>query len=265
MNKQQPQQQKQQQPSNKPQVPPKQSNDNKQKPSKRILIVLTSYHESIKGNGPRTGAYFSELAHPYMYWKSKGYEMDFTSPRGGAVAFDESSLKALDCCMLDLLNDETFQFKIKNTIACEQIANTDLKQYHAIFVVGGHGAAFDLPGNTAVQTLVQKVYSNGGIVSAVCHGPCAFINVKIGADYMVKGKRITCFSNKEDDLFGIREEERLVPVLPEKALRERGAVFGAAPVPFGEHVEIDGKLITGQNPASAEATARAVDKLMATM
>lgn len=123
--------------------------------------------------------------------------------------------------------------------------------------VGGHGTMWDFPDNTTLASIAARVYENGGVVSAVCHGPAGLVNVKLAdGTLLVAGKTVAGFSDDEERAVGLADE---VPFLLASKLVERGAKHTQADN-FQRHVEVDGRLITGQNPASATPLAEQVAK-----
>lgn len=131
-------------------------------------------------------------------------------------------------------------------------------EFAAVFVPGGHGPMFDLAFDPVSQKIIAEFASKGKVVSAVCHGPAAFVNVKLpSGENLLKGKEVTAFSNTEEEQMKLTQA---VPFLLEDALREAGAKFVKAAEPWREKVVVDGKLITGQNPASAKGVGQAIVK-----
>jgi putative intracellular protease/amidase len=133
-------------------------------------------------------------------------------------------------------------------------------EYEAIFFVGGHGPVFDLATDETCHRLVNEFYAANKVVSAVCHGPAALARVKLGdgTAYLLAGQRVTGFSNVEEEQVGLA---KAVPFLLEDALNEAsGGHFEKAKEPWGEKVVVSmgGRLITGQNPASAYGVGRAI-------
>jgi putative intracellular protease/amidase len=143
---------------------------------------------------------------------------------------------------------------LANTRATRDVDGED---YAAVYVVGGKGAMFDLPEDRALGKLIADIYEAGGIVAAVCHGPAALVNVRLGdGTSLVAGKALTGFSNEEEAVFGKRWAKEF-PFQLEDALRERGARWQEAPLMMPK-LAIDGRLITGQNPYSTPAVAEAI-------
>ncbi len=212
-------------------------------PYSRVLFVLTS-NTQMGDTSQKTGYYFNELTHPYYALMDRGYEIDLISPQGIAIEPDGYDLD-------DPLNqrfdqDAYAQSKLKNIRKPEAI---DVADYQAIFFVGGHGTMWDFPENETLAKLSAQIYEKGGIVSAVCHGPAALINVKLdNGEYLVKGKKVISYTNEEEEL---NQNTELMPFLLEDELKKRGALFQASQ-PKQAHVEVDERLITGQNPASGQ-------------
>lgn len=209
----------------------------------KILFVLTN-HALLGSSGESTGFHLAEAARPYNLLKDKGFEIDFATPIG-----EHPPVDAFD---LDDPDNKRFweapevQEKIgSSTLTPEMV---DAADYAAIYFPGGHGTMWDFPNNVALQELVTQIYAQGGVVAAVCHGPAALVNVRLAdGSYLVEGKRVNSFTDEEERQ---AKKDKVVPFLLESALRKRGARFeNAAP---GECcVVVDGRLITGQNPASA--------------
>lgn len=194
-----------------------------------------------------TGLWYEEYAIPYRAFLDAGHEVLTISPRGGKVPVDPRSLEGVqtDPAILEQLER-----------AQQPIDVGDAMQYAAVFLPGGHGTMFDLATSQAVKSLLSEFDAQGKIVAAVCHGPAAFVDaIRLGEPRtLVAGRRITCFTDAEE-----RETtlDKAMPFLLASKLREQGAevVEGAN---WADHVEIDGRWITGQNPQSSASTARAV-------
>jgi len=215
----------------------------------KILMVLTS-HDRLGETGRRTGFYLSEAAHPYAQFVGRGYAVDFVSPRGGRVPID--GLEAADPVARTFAADRVVKRALETTLTPDQV---DAGAYVAIFFVGGHGTMWDFPDNAALQTITASIYERGGVVAAVCHGPAALVNVKLSdGTYLVSGKTVTSFTDTEENAVGLAD---VVPFLLESKLVERGATIDKA-ADFKRKVVVSGRLLTGQNPASATDLADAV-------
>ena len=220
--------------------------------SKRILFVLTS-HDDLAGVR-KTGFYVSEAAHPFHVFKQQGYQIDFVSPLGGKAPVD--GLKLEDPLQKAFIEDPEVAHKIENTLKPDQVNPAD---YDAIFYVGGHGTMWDFKDNTELAQIAASIYEQGGIVSAVCHGPAGLVNIRLSdGTHLVDGKNVAAFTNAEEAAAGLTG---VVPFLLESALIERGANHIPAPL-WASNVQVSERLVTGQNPASATGVAEAVVDLL---
>ncbi|MFV0480645.1 MAG: type 1 glutamine amidotransferase domain-containing protein [Campylobacteraceae bacterium] len=217
--------------------------------SKKILFVVTNH--GVKGSsGQKTGYYLSEVSHPLKVLVDAGYEIDFVSPQGGNPPVDGLDLN--DATNKAFWEDAFYQNKIQNSKKPSDINPSD---YVAIYYAGGHGVMWDFPDNKELATIAAKIYENGGVVSAVCHGPVGLTNIKLSdGKYLVDGKKINSFTNKEEDLVGLSD---VVPFLLEDKLKERGAIFEKS-APWQVHVTSDKRVVTGQNPQSATGVGKAI-------
>jgi putative intracellular protease/amidase len=222
-------------------------------PTKKVLFVLTS-HNTKGSTGQPTGWYLSEAAHPWEILHKAGYEVDFVSPQGGKPPVDGLNLN--DAANKSFWEHPTIQSKLEKTYKPYEIKPSD---YAAIHYVGGHGTMWDFAENTSLARIASAIYEQGGIVSAVCHGPAGLVNIKLSnGTYLVDGKRVNAFTNAEEVAVQL---ENVVPFMLETVLRERGAKFQNSAL-WQEHVEVDERLVTGQNPASARKVGEEVLKLL---
>lgn len=216
---------------------------------KSVLIVLTS-HAKLTDEVP-TGMWLSEFAEPYEVFLAEGLRVTVASIRGGEAPIDPRSL-----------NEETAAKWAKAIDAAKQTASVEdmnADDFDGIFIPGGHGTMFDLPDNRTLQALIARFAESGKAVGAVCHGPAALVNVRLSdGTHLVKGKKVTAFTNEEERATGL---DRHMPFLLEDKLREAGAEFIAWPK-WSDHIETDGKLVTGQNPQSGISIARELVKLL---
>jgi putative intracellular protease/amidase len=218
--------------------------------SKNILMVLTSNDDL--GGVRKTGYYVPEAAHPYEVFTSQGYTVDFVSPKGGEAPKD--GYNAADVSQTRFLEEN--KDKLATTLTPEQV---NPQNYHAIFFAGGHGTIWDFPNNTRLAEIASSIYESGGVVSAVCHGPAALVNLRLSnGDFLVKGKTVAAFTNAEEEAVKLTN---VVPFLLESKLIERGAIHVTAPN-FQANVQTSARLVTGQNPASARGVAEAVVKVL---
>lgn len=222
----------------------------------RILVVVTSNGTMGETDKP-TGYWLAEVAHPWLRFVDAGYIVDVASPTGGKAPMDPRSR--------DLEDPENRRFweelNGKTTLAATMaLAEVDPDDYAAIFFAGGHGTMWDFPGNLVIQGLVHKLIQNDGVIAAVCHGPAALVDVALAdGSQLVAGRRVTAFSNSEEQAIDLQD---VVPFLLADRLREQGAKVEVA-ADWQPNVVVDGRLVTGQNPASAGPTADAVLELLA--
>jgi putative intracellular protease/amidase len=219
-----------------------------------ILLVLTNEAKLGKTQG-RTGFYLSEAAHPYDVFKKAGYKVRLASPLGGFAPLDPKSFDEKDPANAAFWKEygsgaeKNATLGVKETISLNEVNPAD---FSAIFFAGGHGTMWDFRGNKDVSRVTATIYEDGGAVGAVCHGPAALVDVKLtDGTPLVKGKKVAAFTNDEEEAVGLAG---VVPFLLQSKLEEAGATHVAAEN-FAENAVADGRLVTGQNPASAAKTA----------
>lgn len=227
--------------------------------SKRIAVVATSVGQYAT-IGYRTGLWLSELVHFHNVVRKAGHEVDVVSIAGGFVPLDPESLGSTFMRESETRRayaDRSFMSLLEAT---QPVAELDPSDYDAVFLAGGHGAMFDFPASEGVQHLVGAMADAGRVVAAVCHGPAGLLDVRVaGGDYLLTGRKVTGFSWTEERLAQRRDA---VPFSLEADLKARGAKYRKALRPFAPHVVRDGRLVTGQNPASAAPLAKAVVRLL---
>lgn len=199
-----------------------------------------------------------EIASPYYAWRTHGFQVTLASIKGGEVIFDPSSTSG------DFLTKEADAFlkgedtaaMIKNTKSAADFSEEDLNQYDALFIPGGHGIMFDGE-SSDLKRIVEFMWKQGKIVSAVCHGPAGLLSAvdPSSGDSILKGKRACGFTNSEERAVGRID---VIPYSLEDKMKELGAKFECGPGDWSEYVVKDGRLITGQNPQSGRAVAEAV-------
>ena len=219
----------------------------------KILMVLTS-HDKLGDTGKKTGFWLEEFAAPYYVFKDAGADVTVASPAGGQPPLDPSSDAP------DSQTDATRRFKA-DTAAQAVLAHTGKlasvsgADFDALFYPGGHGPLWDLTEDAHSIKLIESMAASGKTVSAVCHAPGVFKNAKAAdGSPLVKGKKVTGFTNTEEEAVNLTD---VVPFLVEDMLVENGGVYSKA-ADWQPYIVTDGKLITGQNPASSEAAAHAV-------
>ena len=221
----------------------------------KILMVLTS-HDQLGDTGKNTGFWLEEFAAPYYVFKDAGADITLASPKGGQPPLDPASDTN------DAQTDATARFK-KDDAAQKALANTHVLSdiaddgFDAIFYPGGHGPLWDLAEDADSRGLIEAFAATDRPVGAVCHAPAVFKHPKAAnGTPLVSGRKVTGFTNTEEDGVGLTE---IVPFLVEDMLKDNGATYSKGP-DWGSFVVVDGKLVTGQNPASS---AEAAQKLLA--
>lgn len=218
----------------------------------KILFVVTS-HGELGNSGRKTGYFLSEVTHP---WSVLGdnYDIDVVSPKGGRPPVDGFNLD--DPINRKFWDNPEWQDKMSTTMTPDEVNPDD---YKAIFYAGGHGAMFDFPQNKQLAEIAAKIYDKGGIVAAVCHGPAGILNILLPDGInLIKGKSVDSFTNAEEDANGT---SKYMPFMLQTALVEKGATFNCG-APWTDHVVVDGRLITGQNPMSALSLGKALLKAL---
>ena len=223
----------------------------------KVLIILTS-HEKLGDTGKKTGFWLEEFAAPYYVLRDAGAEITLASPAGGQPPLDPKRDAP------DAQTDATKRFK-KDDAAQRALAHTtklaeiDADGFDAIFYPGGHGPLWDLAENADSQRIIQTFLTGNRPLAAVCHAPAIFKHVKgLDEKSLVSGRRLTGFTNSEEEGVGLT---KIVPFLVEDILKANGALYEKGP-DWGPYVVVDGKLVTGQNPASSEGAARELLKLL---
>jgi putative intracellular protease/amidase len=215
-----------------------------------ILMVLTS-HDQLGDTGEKTGFWLEEFAAPYYAFIDAGVTVTIVSPAGGQPPLDPKSDTP------DAQTEFTKRFK-EDTEAQERLANTkkladvNAEDFDAVFYPGGHGPLWDLAVDKNSIALIETFVKQDKPVAFVCHSPAALKNVKIDGEYLVKGKKVTGFTNTEEEGVGLVD---VVPFLLEDALKANGGNYEKG-ADWESYVVEDGLLITGQNPASSEDTAK---------
>ncbi|EAP84475.1 type 1 glutamine amidotransferase domain-containing protein [Sulfitobacter sp. EE-36] len=223
----------------------------------KILMVLTS-HDKLGDTGNKTGFWLEEFAAPYYVFKDAGAEITLASPKGGQPPLDPSSDAD------DAQTDATKRFK-GDDAAQKELANTEVLSsvsadgFDAIFYPGGHGPLWDLAEDKASINLIESFAASDRPVGAVCHAPAVFKHTKGTDDKpLVSGKTVTGFTNTEEEAVGLTD---VVPFLIEDMLKTNGGTYKKGD-DWASFVVTDGKLITGQNPASSEEAAHKLLSLL---
>ena len=224
--------------------------------NKKILFVLTS-HEDLGDTGKKTGFWTEELAAPYYALADQGAEITLASPKGGQPPIDPKSEDpdAQTDATRRMAEDKELLGKLSNTTLLSDIKMED---YDAVFYPGGHGPLWDLAEDATSQKLIVDFYKAEKPVAFVCHAPGALKNVKVDGEYLVKGKNVTGFTNTEEEAVQLTD---IVPFLVEDMLKENGGNYSKLG-DWSPYAVVDGRLITGQNPASSEKVAEELLKML---
>ena len=222
---------------------------NKKTKMKKVLFVLTS-HDKLGDTGEKTGFWIEEFVAPYYELADKGVIIEIATPLGGQPPIDpksaDPSAVTEDTKRFD--KDTALQAKLKST---HKLADVKEADYDAVFYPGGHGPLWDLASSEKSNALIESFYTNNKPVAFVCHSPGVLKDVKVNGEYLVKGKKVTGFSNTEEDAVGLTN---VVPFLLEDALQANGAIYSKIG-DWQPYAVEDGLLITGQNPASSKLVA----------
>lgn len=224
---------------------------------KKILMILTS-HDRLGDTDEKTGFWLEEFAAPYYVFKDAGYIVALASPLGGQPPLDPKSSAA------DFQTEATRRFDADTEGKAElastrKLSEIDTSEFDAVFYPGGHGPLWDLVSNEDSIRLIQDYWANGKPIASVCHAPIVLADAKNEAgEYIVSGRKVTGFTNGEEDAVGLTD---IVPLLVEDTLIERGGHYNKIE-DFAPFVQIDGQLVTGQNPASSEPAAVALLELL---
>ena len=219
----------------------------------KILMILTS-HDQLGNTGKKTGFWLEELAAPYYIFLDAGAEITLASPLGGKPPLDPKSDEQdfQTAATKRFQNDAAAQNALANTLILSSISP---ENFDAVFYPGGHGPLWDLAEDSNSIKLIETAYSLGKIVAAVCHGPAVLRHAKTqDGSYLVKDKSVTSFTNSEEAQVELTD---VVPFSVEDELVKNGGNFSRAE-DWMPYCVTDGNLITGQNPASSEAVAKAV-------
>ena len=219
----------------------------------KILMVLTS-HDQLGNTGRKTGFWLEELAAPYYVFKDAGAEIVLASPKGGQPPLDPKS------------NEPSFQTELTRRFEVDTAANAQLAatlrldsvsqaEFDTVFYPGGHGPLWDLAEDDTSVALIHSFLAAGKPIALVCHAPGVLRHARTpDGKPLVEGKKVTGFTNTEEEGVGLTE---VVPFLVEDELKAKGGLYFKGP-DWASYVVSDGLLITGQNPASSGPAAKAL-------
>ena len=219
----------------------------------KLLMVLTS-NGRLGDTGRKTGFWLEEFAAPYYIFKDAGADVTLASPAGGQPPLDPKSdeADAQTDATRRFRSDDAAQAALAHTVRLSTLSGDD---FDAVFYPGGHGPLWDLAEDADSIRLIETMAHSGKVVAAVCHAPAVLRHVKaVEGQPLVKGRQVTGFSNNEEAAAGLTD---VVPFLVQDMLVDKGGHYSQA-ADWQPHVVTDGKLVTGQNPASSAAAAQAV-------
>ncbi|MFM0133763.1 type 1 glutamine amidotransferase domain-containing protein [Paraburkholderia sediminicola] len=219
----------------------------------KILVVLTS-HDQLGDTGRKTGFWLEEFAAPYYVFKDTGVDMTLASPKGGQPPLDPRSddPDSQTEASRRFKKDKEVQASLANTAKLSTVSAAD---YDGVFYPGGHGPLWDLAEDPQSIALIETMYAEGKPVAAVCHAPGVLRHAKASdGSPLVRDRPVTGFANSEEAAVGLTE---VVPFLVEDMLKKNGGKYSKGP-DWQSHVVVAANLITGQNPASSEAAAKAL-------
>lgn len=224
---------------------------------KKILMILTS-HKELNNTDSTTGVWLGEFTDPYYEFLDQGYEVVLASPQGGEPPIDPRSQLTENITPSNrrFKKDEKAQKDFKFTRTLSELKAED---FDAVFYPGGHGPMWDLAQDDDNVNLLLDFYRHEKPIGAICHGPAGLIKAAIREPAILQNKEVTAFSNAEEKLVGLKDN---IPFSLEDRLKQLGSKYSSATVPFTSKVKVDGKLVTGQNPASAGKAAKELIKIL---
>jgi len=222
----------------------------------KIVMVLTS-HDQLGNTGRKTGFWLEEFAAPYFAFRDAGVDLTLASPKGGQPPVDPNSdlPENQTPAMARFKKDERAQRELSQTVKLDTIKSED---FDTVFYPGGHGPMWDLAESPVSRALLESFYNSGKPIALVCHAPGVLRHVTYNGEPIVKGKHVTGFTDGEEEAVQLTH---VVPFLVEDELLRLGAIYEKVRN-WQPYTVADGRLLTGQNPASSTVTAQALMKFM---
>lgn len=231
---------------------------------RKVLLAVTSYFGEFYDDGAKTGLFWSEAVHPIRLFEEIGFTVDIVSETG-EYGVDEHSINEQFLSPEELKDYHDKSSAInKKFKEIKKASDVDANDYGIFYAAGGHATLYDFPKATSLLGLASQIYANGGIVAAVCHGPIIFENLKDKetGELLAKGKTLTGFTNLGEEQMGIQHILTKNGLKTnEQVFKEIGATWSPPPAPFDVYSVIDGRVVTGSNPASAADTANSALKV----
>lgn len=222
---------------------------------KKKILIIVSNANAIGPHNRRTGTFLPEVAHPYAEFEKAAYQVDFATLTGDTPYLDALNL-ADDPDNLQFLTGKGWADMQKAV----KLSDVDVSAYDAVFIPGGLAPMVDMPDAPLLKKVIAETYERNAVVAAVCHGPVSLLNVKLSdGSYLIDGKNIAAFTTEEEDNYALAD----VPFDLQAALASQGAIVHAA-TPWSANSITDGKLITGQNPASAKGVGEKIIAILET-
>ncbi len=212
------------------------------------ILILSTAHAALGETGNRTGVWLEELAAPYYALKDAGHEITVATLGGKPIPVDPNSEPQGDGADARFKKDGAAMALLD---APASLSDQQPADFDAVLIPGGHGAVWDLAASDEVAQFLSAAWEQGKVLASVCHGPAAFVGVEVGGEPLVKGRKVSAFTDSEEKGTGL---ETVVPFLLETRLRELGADFQPGPDMEPKAVQ-DGRLISGQNPMSSDRVA----------
>jgi len=221
--------------------------------STNILFIVSNQH-TYGNTDMNTSNHFAEIVLAYDVLVNEGYTVDFVSPEGGAIPI--GYLNTSDSIQKKYIYDSGFMNKLKTTFKPTDIQPAN---YKAVYYGGGGAAMFGVPENKIIQDIASSIYENNGIVSAICHGTAGLVNLKDNnGKYLYEGKLVNGFP----DLFENKEARyyKTFPFSIEETIKARGGNFKFSEKGWDGFYQVDGRLITGQDPTASGSVAKEIIK-----
>ena len=221
------------------------------------ILFIVSNQKTYGNSSIKTANHFGEIVYAYDVLINAGYQIDFVSPNGGAVPY--GYLNKSNPIQKKYLSDAKLLDKLKNTLKPNQV---NVSGYRAVYYVGGGAAMFGVPENRSIQKIAMDVYEkNNGIVAAVCHGSAGIVNLKTSdGEYIYKGKNVNGYPDKFERKNAAYYKE--FPFSIEQLLNKNGGKFSYSQKNRDHYYQVDGRLITGQDPSSAKIVAQKIIEIL---
>lgn len=223
------------------------------------ILILSTAHDAMGDTGKKTGVWYEELATPYYAFRDADHEVHVATLDGSPIPIDPNSDETGEDAPASVTRFRADPQAQKVLEAPAKLDDFSAESVDAVYIPGGHGAMWDLVKSDALAAFLRDVWEGDKVVASVCHGPAAFVHFRDAAgEPVVSGRKVAAFTNSEEDAVGLSD---VVPFLLETTLRDLGAKIDSVE-DWQPHAVADGKLITGQNPASSGPAAELVLKAL---